>query len=111
MYINTHHVYSNIQQIIEDRNRICNENDNVKPLVFLVAGLAWEEKTKSKKLYIDIDNYVLPDEFWRIFEMKKSNIKAVVEADCGLKCNLLKDSPIDQMFFFMETYGEKYSFE
>lgn len=113
LFIRTRYNYYNTQPVKEDRNEIGRNNKDEKPLVFLVAGLAWENKRhdNGKEMYKDIGNYVLPDDFRKIFEAKKANKELVVTAECGLNCNVLKDPIIDQMFFFMETYGEKYSFE
>lgn len=114
LFIHTRYNYYNTQPVKEDRNEIGRNNKDEKPLVFLVAGLAWEAETwrdNNKEMYKEIGNYVLPDDFRKIFEAKKANKELVVTAECGLSCNVLKDPIIDQMFFFMETYGERYSFE
>lgn len=114
LFIHTKYNYYTTQPVKEDRNEIGRKNKDAKPLVFLVAGLACEKYSyleDNKIMYKDIGNYALPDDYRRIFEAKKTNEELIVTAECGLSCNVLKDSIIDQMFFFMETYGEKYSFE
>jgi hypothetical protein len=96
--------------LIGKRQRIIDIMSRTKPLVYIVAALAWEERTKSKDLY-GISKSAIPANYWKLFEIKQFGKEVVITSECGLRCNTVRDTNIDQMFFFMQTFGEQYSYE
>lgn len=108
-------MYSNVDTtsravLIGSRSRIIDIMNDTKPLAYIVAALAWEEKTKSKDLY-GISKSTIPSNYWKVFEIKQFGKEVVITSECGLRCNTVRDTNIEQMFFFMQTFGERYSYK
>lgn len=76
-------------------------------LIALVAALAWELKKQSLEFFEE--DYFIDTYNNKIYELKRTNKKAIVCASRGMECNLKEDSIIQQMLFCMETFGEAYS--
>ena len=96
--------------LISSRSRIIDIMNDTKPLAYIVVALAWEEKTKSKDLY-GISKSAIPSNYWKVFEIKQFGKEVVITSECGLQCNTVRDTNIEQMFFFMQTFGERYSYK
>ena len=100
-----------IKDAVEIRDSYVGYNNTEISLVYLAAGLAWEEKKeRSTAMYRQNGTLQFPFDYRRIFSYKSDNEEVVVNTAKGIKCDIFKDSPIDQLFFFMENYGEDFSF-
>lgn len=104
-------LYSKIDSVIDERGRLSRQYPKFQPLIYIVTGLAWEQKKGSKELFVRTGKTAFSSNYQKIIDAKKYNNAPTVTGEKGLECDLLNDSPIEQMFFFMETYGEQYSFD
>ena len=103
--------YSKIDSVIDERGRLSRQFPKYQPLIYIIAGLAWEQKEGSKELFTRTGKTSFPSDYQKIIDAKKYNNVPIIIGEKNLECDLLNDSPIEQMFFLMETYGESYSFD
>lgn len=109
--IQSKHNYNTIQKAMDRRAQEIIQPNAEIPLVFLVAGLAWEEKYFNTILYRHDGGIQLPPEYQTIVKAKAENKRMVITTKSGLKCDTVTDSPIMQMIFFMISYSESYEFK
>lgn len=95
-------------QVRDERDELFRQFSQFE-LISLTAGLAWEYKKGNVELY----DVISPtrDYYKKIITAKRMNKKMIVSTKDGIRNYLWKDSMIKQLFFFMLTYGENYSFK
>ena len=81
-----------------------------KSVVFLIGALSFEQQFGSVELFKKYVGKLEEDSPYKpIFGLKQSGQKGVVASEKGLKCDLNDASIVEQLFFFLETHGERYS--
>ena len=100
--------YNTIPEVMKRRMQEMKRPNAEVPLIFLVAGLAWEEKNHNTALFRQNGGIKLRSDYRSIIEAKGQNQYKIISAKNGMKCDTGTDSPIDQMVFFMMTYDEGY---
>lgn len=99
-----------ITPAVDRRDEVLRQFASEGDLIFIVAGLAWEELTNSTVLFRQTNGFHISRYIYtEIVKAKADNGQIVITEENGLTCNTQKDSVINQMFFFMRTYGEAYS--
>ena len=95
-------------QAVHRRDETLRQFYRKEDLIFMVASLAWEDLTNSTVLFRQ-NNGIYISRYIEIVKAKSDNRQFVITAESGLECNTQKDTVINQMFFFMRTYGDAYS--
>ena len=81
-----------------------------KSVVFLIGALSFEQQFGSVELFKKYVGKLEEDSPYKpIFGLKQSGQKGVVASEKGLKCDLNDASIVEQLLFFLETHGERYS--
>ena len=100
--------YNTIPEVMKRRAQEIQRSIAEVPLIFLVAGLAWEEKSDNTALFRQNGGIKLRSDYRSIVEAKGQNQYQIITTKNGMKCDTAVDSPIDQMIFFMMSYDEGY---
>ena len=103
--------FEEIDSVLDKRKNLCRRFPKYQPLIYLISGLAWEEKKGNKELFSRLGNIKFRSDYQTILDAKKYNNALTIIGERELKCDFMNDSPIEQMFFFMETCEESYSFD
>lgn len=81
-----------------------------KSIVVLIGALSFEQQFDSVELFKRYSGKLEEDSPYNlIFDLKKNGQKGIIVSEKRLKCDLNDASIVEQLFFFLETHGERYS--
>ena len=81
-----------------------------KSAVLLIGALSFEQQFDSVELFKrNIGKLEEDSPYKLIFDLKQNGQKEIIVSEKGLKCDLNDASIVEQLFFFLETHGERYS--
>lgn len=81
-----------------------------KSMVVLIGALSFEQQFDSVELFKRYAGKLEEDSPYQlVFDLKRRGQKGIIVSEKGWKCDLNDASIVEQLFFFLETHGERYS--